>query len=324
MAKDLITETLSPNQRAMARWLRLMLTPTCSMDFGKSSENLRRRHQVEHPGTYDDKFEWVLSQQCVEAEKQLTDALGAKQGEPTTNCACKNDPLMTALEANWRQLTTDGILKSVPFTTALDANCTVMNYLLMAGSKVNQGKRTTNCDFKKYPLMSAVVRLLASQDPVYSSSTSSFELPNLRFSIHARHEDNINQATSEPDQSDTSISDHTAERLTDGNQQPDDQCALVNSESSYYQDIEGLSREALNHPYTACRITVCYALIGVSIVGVAMSLSLALWWSIAHGDPGSGFTIGSYILAAFGVLLGIPGYRHSKTCQCWDGKPKGA
>lgn len=275
MAKDLSTETLSPKQRAMAPWLRLSLTPTCSMDFGKSSENLRRRHQVEHPGTYDDKYEWVLSQQYVEVVKQLI-WLGAKQGEPTTNCACKNDPLMTALEANWRQLTTDCILKSDPFMIALEANCTAKNYGLMAGLKVKQGERTANCDFENYPLLSAVGRLLASQDHVYSSSTSSFELSNCRSSIHARHEDNINQATSEPDQSDTGISDHTAERLMDGNQQPDDQCALVNSESGYYQDIKGLSREALNHPYTACRITVCYALIGVSIVGVAMSLSLAL------------------------------------------------
>lgn len=137
-------------------------------------------------------------------------------------------------------------------------------------------------------------------------------------------EDNIYQAICEPDQSDPSTSDHIAEQPTDENQQPDDQCALAYLEPSYDQDIESLLQQTPAHSRNARRVTVCHALMGISVLGVATSLSLALWWSFAHGDPGSGFTIGSYVLAVSGVLVGIPGYRHSKNCQCWKSKPKGA
>lgn len=148
--------------------------------------------------------------------------------------------------------------------------------------------------------------------------------PKHRSSNIVQDGDNIYQAICEPDQFDPSTSDHIAERPTDGNQQPDDQFALVNSGPSYDQDVESLLQQTTGHLRNAHRVTVCHALIGTSILGVATSLSLALWWSFAHGDPGSGFTIGSYVLAVFGVLVGIPGYRHSKICQCWESKPKGA
>lgn len=64
-------------------------------------------------------------------------------------------------------------------------------------------------------------------------------------------------------------------------------------------------------------IRPCYILIGVSLVGFSLSLALALWWALTHDDISGGFTVGGYIIAATGLLLVVPGYRHSQLCQCW-------
>ena len=88
-------------------------------------------------------------------------------------------------------------------------------------------------------------------------------------------------------------------------------------------DIENQSLGAFSHWRSGTRVTMCHALIATSVVGIATSLSLSLWWSFAHGDPGSGFTMGSYVLAVFGVLVAIPGDRHSKVCRCWDTEVSG-
>lgn len=117
--------------------------------------------------------------------------------------------------------------------------------------------------------------------------------------------------------------DHIAEPQADGSQLLNDQRGLATPTLSCPQDIESISWQDPGHLTHAYRLTVCHALMGTSVVGVATSLSLALWWSIAHGDPGSGFTIGSYVLAVFGVLVAIPGYQHSKVCKCWESKSKG-
>lgn len=98
----------------------------------------------------------------------------------------------------------------------------------------------------------------------------------------------------------------------------DDHRGLTTSTLSFPQEIESLAWQDPNHSRNRYRITVCHALIGTSIAGIATSLSLALWWSLAHSDPGSGFTLGSYVLTAFGVMVGIPGYSHSKVCKCWE------
>lgn len=103
----------------------------------------------------------------------------------------------------------------------------------------------------------------------------------------------------------------------EGSQLLGDQRGLAAPTLSFPRDTEGLAWQPPSHPRNTYRVTVCHALIGTSIVGIATSLSLALWWSLAHGDPGSGFTLGSYVLAAFGVLVAIPGYPHSKACRCW-------
>lgn len=134
----------------------------------------------------------------------------------------------------------------------------------------------------------------------------------------------LHHALGEPDRAVPSTFDHIEEPQADGHQLIYDQRGLATQCLIRQQDTESLSQQTSGHSRNAHRVTVCHALIGTSIVGIATSLSLALWWSIAHGDPGSGFTIGSYVLAVFGVLVGIPGYRHSKNCQCWESKPKGA
>ena len=64
-------------------------------------------------------------------------------------------------------------------------------------------------------------------------------------------------------------------------------------------------------------IPFCYILILAAFIGFSVSLVLALWYSIIHEDVSGGFTIGSYVIAAAGFLVAIPGYRHSFSCRCW-------
>lgn len=142
-----------------------------------------------------------------------------------------------------------------------------------------------------------------------------------------------NQALGEPDRRGSSASDPIHPRSQCGIREPQangirlsyDQHDLTDpTPSDPQQDIDSISRQAPGHLQDSYRVKTCHALMGISIVGVVTSLSLALWWSIAHNDPGSGFTIGSYILAAFGVLVAIPAYPHSKVCTCWESRSKGS
>lgn len=141
-------------------------------------------------------------------------------------------------------------------------------------------------------------------------------------SSHARDQDKAHQTLGGPNRPGPDTFDRTIEPDVDAHQLLDGQRGLTTSILSCARDIESLATQSPTHPRNAYRVTVCHALIGTSIIGIATSLSLALWWSIAHGDPGSGFTIGSYVLAIFGVLVAIPGYPHSKACRCWDRKSK--
>lgn len=138
---------------------------------------------------------------------------------------------------------------------------------------------------------------------------------------HVRDQDDLHQPPGGPDWLGANTLNGTIEPDIDDNQPSDDQRGLPNLTTSCLQDIESLAWHAPIHSRNAYRVTVCHAFIGTSVVGIATSLSLALWWSLAHGDPGSGFTIGSYVLAAFGAMVAIPWYPHSKVCRCWERKP---
>lgn len=137
-----------------------------------------------------------------------------------------------------------------------------------------------------------------------------------------------NQALGEPDRRGSSTSDPIHPRSQYGIREPQangiglsyDQHDLTDPAPSEAQNIESISRQAPGHLQDGYRVKTCHVLMGTSVVGVATSLSLALWWSIVHDDPGSGFTIGSYVLAAFGVLVAIPAYPHSKVCNCWESR----
>ncbi|KAF2877637.1 hypothetical protein BDV95DRAFT_154047 [Massariosphaeria phaeospora] len=67
----------------------------------------------------------------------------------------------------------------------------------------------------------------------------------------------------------------------------------------------------------------CFILASLAFLGVSSSLALSLWWSIAHADVSGGFTMGAYIVAVFGVPMGVVGYRHSQTCRCWERAKRG-
>lgn len=133
---------------------------------------------------------------------------------------------------------------------------------------------------------------------------------------HVRDQDDLHRPPGGPERLGANTSDRTMEPDIDDIQPLGDQRGLPNLTTSCLQDIESLAWQAPIHSRNTYRVTVCHALIGTSVVGIATSLSLALWWSLAHGDPGSGFTIGSYVLAAFGAMVAIPWYPHSKACRC--------
>lgn len=54
-------------------------------------------------------------------------------------------------------------------------------------------------------------------------------------------------------------------------------------------------------------IPTCYVLVIAVVIGLGISLALSLWYSIIHEDVSGGFTIGSYVIAAVGFLIAIPG-----------------
>lgn len=333
MADDLNLEILPPNQRHMDHWQPLIVTGTGSKDYRESSKHLRRRHRVEHPETYDEKDRWMLG----EAIQRLNDALEKTWEGITTDCVFKTNPRIAIWDSTWGEPKAycQCISKNDPLMVVLEetreepkAYCISKNVSLEV-LEATRGGAERDCKFKIGRVRTDLkVRVLAIVLVCTSCTSCSCVFdevpPKLRYFSHVRDEDSIYKAICEPDQFDPSTSDQIAERPRDGNQQPDDQSALENSGPSHDLDIESLYHQTPGLSRNTHHVTVCHALIGTSILGVATSLSLALWWSFAHGDPGSGFTIGSYVLAVFGVLVGIPGYRHSKNCQCWESKPKGA
>lgn len=74
-------------------------------------------------------------------------------------------------------------------------------------------------------------------------------------------------------------------------------------------DIKGSAK----HSWRTCVILMI--LCGATVLA---SLSLALWWSMAHDDVSGGFTMAGYIVTASGILLYPIQYRHSKNCECWN------
>lgn len=117
----------------------------------------------------------------------------------------------------------------------------------------------------------------------------------------AEGQDDTNQVLSEQDHV-FGGTFHLTELPTDGNQHLDDQHRLAAANLSLPQDCESPTRQTPSDSANTYRIKTCHAMIGTSTVGVGTSLSVALWWSFARSDPGSGFTIGSYVLAVFGVM----------------------
>lgn len=67
----------------------------------------------------------------------------------------------------------------------------------------------------------------------------------------------------------------------------------------------------------------CYYLVATLFLLVASSFGLAVYWAIAHNDVSGGFTMGSYIATVATLPVGVVGYRHSHSCQCWVKRDKG-
>lgn len=67
-------------------------------------------------------------------------------------------------------------------------------------------------------------------------------------------------------------------------------------------------------PFRTCIVLMC-----IAAFTVTSSLAVALWWSVSHDDPQSGFTIAGYIVAAGGIIMYPIQSQHSKHCTCWKG-----
>lgn len=115
---------------------------------------------------------------------------------------------------------------------------------------------------------------------------------------------------------------------------PSPQSAKRTCPVSRNEDIEDLRRRCndleaqvyeqslrLHLPQTDSKLQlqshVCFTLATVVLLIFSISLTLALWWSIAHHDCSGGFTMGAYIIATAGLPIGVFGYRHSHNCRCW-------
>lgn len=68
------------------------------------------------------------------------------------------------------------------------------------------------------------------------------------------------------------------------------------------------------------QLRTCHLLLLGGVFGIFASLALALWWTIAHGDVGGGFTLGAYVVAVVAFAVGLPTYRHNAHCTCWEKK----
>lgn len=98
-----------------------------------------------------------------------------------------------------------------------------------------------------------------------------------------------NQALGESDRRGSSTSDPIHPRSQCGVREPQangiwlscDQHDLTHPTPSSARNIESISRQAPGHLQDGYRVKTCHVLMGTSVVGVATSLSLALWWSSA-------------------------------------------
>ena len=95
----------------------------------------------------------------------------------------------------------------------------------------------------------------------------------------------------------------------------------LESYSLPYFTLLGRSATDDHTPKIAFAVRPCIFLIILAFLAFAISLSLAMWWSVSRNDVSGGFTIGSYIVAVVALPIGIASYQHSRSgCQCWQAR----
>jgi hypothetical protein len=60
----------------------------------------------------------------------------------------------------------------------------------------------------------------------------------------------------------------------------------------------------------------CVVMIVLSLVITAISLILAVWWSVTRNDISGGCTLGGYVVSVSAVVVGIAGLLHRRRCNC--------
>ncbi len=77
------------------------------------------------------------------------------------------------------------------------------------------------------------------------------------------------------------------------------------------------TRQTRQQPPLAAARRVCYYLVATTVLGIAASFGVAVWWAQTRRDASAGFTMGGYVIAVDALVVAVVGMLHRPGCRCW-------